>query len=57
VIAVGGLGAFTTFSRFAREAVALRELRALANAGVYVVGTLVLGSLAAAVGIELAAAI
>jgi CrcB protein len=54
VLGVGGLGAYTTFSSFARDAVALTELRHLALAVVYVVLTCVLGIAAAAAGVAIA---
>jgi CrcB protein len=54
VLGVGGLGAYTTFSSFARDAVALVELRRLAIAAFYVGATLVLGVAAAAAGVAIA---
>ena len=54
VLGVGGLGACTTFSTFARDAVALVELRRLATAAFYVGATLVLGVAAAAAGVAIA---
>ena len=54
VLGVGGLGAYTTFSSFARDTVALAELRRLALAAVDVGGTCVLGIGAAAIGVALA---
>ncbi len=54
VIGVGGLGAFTTMSTFARDAVALLEARALARSLAYVAATCVGGIGAAALGIAFA---
>jgi CrcB protein len=54
VLGVGGLGAYTTFSSFARDAVALVELRRLALAALYVAGTCAAGVAAAALGLALA---
>jgi CrcB protein len=54
VVGVGGLGAYTTFSSFARDAVALAELRRLTMAALYVAATCVLGLVFAAVGVALA---
>ena len=53
-LGVGGLGAYTTFSSFARDAVALIELRRLALSAVYVGATTVLCIAAAAAGMALA---
>ena len=53
VLGVGGLGAYTTFSTFARDAVALVELRRAATAALYVGATLVLGVAAAAAGVAI----
>jgi CrcB protein len=50
VLGVGGLGAYTTFSSFAADAVALAERRQLVRAAVYVGATVVLGVGAAAAG-------
>ena len=50
IVGVGGLGAFTTFSSFARDGVALVELRRLVLAGTYLVGTCVLSVGAVALG-------
>lgn len=50
VLGVGGLGAFTTFSSFARDAVALVERRDLVRSIAYVVGTCGVGIGAAALG-------
>ena len=54
VLGVGGLGAYTTFSSFARDAVALVELRRLALAVFYSGATLALGVAAAAAGVAIA---
>jgi CrcB protein len=54
VVGVGGLGAYTTFSSFARDAVALAELRRLTMAALYVAATCALGLAFAAVGLALA---
>jgi CrcB protein len=54
VIGVGGLGAYTTFSSFARDAAALAERRRLALAALYVAANCALGVGAAAVGVALA---
>jgi CrcB protein len=54
VVGVGGLGAYTTFSSFARDAVALAEQRRPALALVYVALTCALGVSAAAVGVAIA---
>jgi CrcB protein len=54
VVGVGGLGAYTTFSSFARDAVALAELRRLTMAALYVAATCVLGLAFAAAGVALA---
>jgi CrcB protein len=53
VLGVGGLGAYTTFSSFARDAVALADRRSVALAGLYVGLTAGLGLAAAAVGVSL----
>ena len=53
-LGVGGLGAFTTFSSFARDAVALAELRRLKTAALYVAATVVLGLAAASAGVAIA---
>lgn len=55
VLGVGGLGAYTTFSSFARDTVALCELRRVGLAFAYVLGSCGLGIGAAAVGVALAA--
>jgi len=54
VLGVGGLGAFTTFSGFARDIVAALELRRIALASGYLAATLAIGILAAAAGTALA---
>ena len=54
VVGVGGLGAYTTFSSFARDAVALAELRRLTTAALYVAATCALGLAFAAVGVAIA---
>lgn len=54
VLGVGALGAFTTFSSFARDVVALLELRRPALAATYLGSTLLLGIAAAALGVALA---
>lgn len=51
LVAVGLLGAFTTFSTFSYETVALLEEGALSRALAYCVGSLVLGLLAVYAGI------
>jgi len=53
VVGVAGLGAYTTFSSFARDAVALVEIRQLAWSATYVLTTVLLGVGAAAVGIAI----
>ena len=53
VLGVGGLGAYTTFSSFARDAVALAELRRTTTAVLYVGATCVLGLAAAAAGVTI----
>jgi CrcB protein len=53
VIGVGGLGAYTTFSSFARDVVALVEGRHILAAAAYVVTTCVAGIGAAAAGVAL----
>ena len=50
VIGVGGLGAFTTFSSFARDTVALAEARKWAHSAFYVIASCALSIAAAAVG-------
>lgn len=54
VIGVGGLGAYTTFSSFARDAVALAEDGNARHAAVYVAATCAFGIGAAALGVALA---
>ncbi len=54
VVGVAGLGAFTTFSSFARDAVALAEQRHLVQAAVYVVISAAAGVAAAALGVAIA---
>lgn len=54
VLGVAGLGAFTTFSSFARDAVALAELRRMALAAAYLAATCTAGVAAAAAGVALA---
>lgn len=54
VLGVAGLGAYTTFSSFARDCVALLEQRKVRLAALYLGATLVLGIAAAAVGVALA---
>jgi CrcB protein len=54
VLAVGGLGAYTTFSSFARDAVALAETNKVTLAFAYVSLSCVLGIGAAAVGVTMA---
>lgn len=56
IVGVGGLGAYTTFSSFARDAVALAEQGRLALAGCYVTASCALGIGAAAVGVAIAGA-
>ncbi|MEX2293077.1 MAG: CrcB family protein [Acidimicrobiales bacterium] len=53
VVGVAGLGAFTTFSSFARDAVALARQRQLALGAVYVGASAVAGVAAAALGVAL----
>ena len=54
VVGLAGLGAFTTFSSFARDAVALAEQRHLAHAAIYVALSCAAGVGAAALGVALA---
>ena len=56
IVGVGGLGAYTTFSSFARDAVALAERDRLPLAVVYVAASCGLGIGAAAVGVVMAGA-
>lgn len=51
VLGVGGLGAYTTFSSFARDAVALAETKRVMLAAVYVALSFFLSIGAAAVGV------
>ena len=53
VISVGGLGAFTTFSSFARDTIALAEARQRVLCVAYVVVSCGLGIGAAAIGVAL----
>ncbi|MGH9290359.1 MAG: fluoride efflux transporter FluC [Acidimicrobiales bacterium] len=53
VLGVGAVGAFTTFSSFARDVVAALELRRRLLAVGYTTATLTMGVLAAAVGVAL----
>ncbi|HEX7168341.1 MAG TPA: CrcB family protein [Acidimicrobiales bacterium] len=54
VVGVGGLGALTTFSSFARDVVALADGRKLAMLAAYVAISLGAGITAAALGVALA---
>jgi CrcB protein len=54
VVGVGAIGAYTTFSTFARDTVALAETGGIADAAVYVGLTCILSVAAAATGVELA---
>jgi fluoride exporter len=54
IIGVGGLGAFTTFSSFARDTAALAEARQLALTVIYVVVSCAAGVGAAAIGLAIA---
>lgn len=54
VLGVAGLGAYTTFSSFARDTVALIETGQAALAAAYVGATLSLGIAAAAIGVAVA---
>ena len=54
VLGLAGLGAFTTFSSFARDVVALVEQRHVAQAAMYVGLSCIAGIAAAAVGVALA---
>ena len=56
VLGGAGLGAMSTFSSFARDAVALLEERRAVTAALYVSGTIVLGLTAAGAGLALAPA-
>ena len=54
ILGVGGLGAYTTFSSFARDVIALAERGRLGRAGCYVAASCALGIGAAAVGVAIA---
>jgi len=54
ILGVGALGAFTTFSSFARDAVALAELRRVKAAAFYVGATCVLGLATASAEVAIA---
>lgn len=54
VLGVAGLGAYTTFSSFARDAVALAETKKALLAGAYVAASFLLGIGAAAIGVAAA---
>lgn len=54
IVGVGGLGAYTTFSSFARDAVALAEQHRLRLAGLYVAASGGLSIAAAAAGVAIA---
>jgi len=54
VLAVGGIGAFTTFSSFSRDAVALIEQRRVGLALAYVLSTTAASIASAALGVSLA---
>lgn len=54
VAGTAGLGALTTFSGFARDAVALAEQRQVAQAALYVAVSATAGIAAAALGVALA---
>jgi len=54
VLGVGALGAYTTFSSFARDVVAVVACRRLALAALYVGASVVLGVAAAALGVAVA---
>jgi CrcB protein len=53
VLGLGGLGAYTTFSSFARDAVALAEQGKRRLAAMYVAASAVLGIGAAALGVAI----
>lgn len=55
IVGTGFCGAYTTFSAFAFETVALLERGERGDAVRYAIGTLVAGSLAAAIGLSVAA--
>lgn len=54
VLGVAALGAYTTFSSFARDVVALGEARRFGVAGLYVAATYGFGIAAAALGVAIA---
>lgn len=54
VVGVGALGAYTTFSSFARDVASLIERRQPVLAVAYIAATLAIGIAAAAVGVALA---
>ena len=54
VLGVAGIGAYTTFSSFARDAVAMAETRKVMLAVVYVTSSCLLGVGAAAIGVAAA---
>lgn len=54
ILGVGGLGAYTTFSSFARDVVALAEQARLRLVALYVAASCALGIGAAAAGIAIA---
>ena len=56
ILGVGGLGAYTTFSSFARDAVALAEEAKAPVAVAYVGASVILGIAAAAAGVALTGA-
>ncbi len=56
VVGVAGLGAYTTFSSFARDAVALAEQRRVVLASAYIATTCLVGIAAAAAGVAIARA-
>ena len=53
VVGTAGLGAFTTFSSFARDAVSLIEEHRHPAAALYVIGTVGLGLVTAGTGLAL----
>lgn len=54
VVGLAGMGTFTTFSSFARDAVALAEQRQVLQAAIYVTASCAAGVSAAALGVALA---
>jgi CrcB protein len=54
VLGIGGLGAFTTFSSFARDAVALAARPQMVHCVAYIGVTCVAGIAAAAIGMAIA---